>query len=40
MVAEPFFMAFNAGVEFVPAMTGEDLGKDLSAVEAIAKKYM
>lgn len=38
-LAEPWFLAFNAGVEMHPAMTGEDLGKAGPAIEAAAKKY-
>ena len=38
-VAEPFFLAFNARVEFIPAMTAEDLGKAGPAIEDAVKKY-
>ena len=35
--AEPWFLAFDASVEFLPAMTPEDLKN--SGVDAIAKKW-
>ncbi|MBV9355386.1 MAG: hypothetical protein JO023_07640 [Chloroflexi bacterium] len=38
--AEPFFMAFNAEVQFYPAMNAEDLEKGLAGTEAAARKYM
>ena len=38
-LAEPWFHAFNAGVELHPAMTPEDLGKAGPAIEAAVKKY-
>lgn len=38
-VAEPFFLAFNATVEALPAMTAEDLMKAGPAIEAAIKKY-
>ena len=38
-VAEPWFLAFNASVEFHPAMTLADLAKAGPAIEQAAKKY-
>ena len=38
-VAEPFFLAFNAGVELQSCMTPEDLMKAGPAIEAAVKKY-
>lgn len=38
-VAEPFFLAFNATVEFHPAMTAEDLAKAGPDIESAVKKY-
>ena len=38
-VGEPWFLAFNASIEVVPAMTGEDLAKAGPAIEAAVKKY-
>jgi hypothetical protein len=38
-IAEPFFMAFNAEVEFFPVMNAQDLEKGLGGVQAAAKKY-
>ena len=38
-VAEPFFMAFNADVQFYPVMNAEDLSKGLGAAEEAVKKY-
>lgn len=35
--AEPFFLTFNASVEFHPVMSPEDLGK--AGLEEIARKY-
>jgi hypothetical protein len=39
MVAEPFFLAFNASVEVFPAMTLEDLMKAGPHIESAIKKY-
>ena len=36
-LAEPWFLVFNAHVEFHPAMTPEDLGK--AGLEALGKKW-
>jgi hypothetical protein len=38
-LAEPWFLAFNAGVEFLPVMTPEDLEKAGPAIAQAAKKY-
>lgn len=38
-VAEPWFLAFDASVEFVPAMTIEDLKKAGPSIEKAVKDY-
>lgn len=38
-VAEPWFLAFNAAVEFHPAMVAADLAKAAPAIEKAAKTY-
>ena len=38
-VAEPWFLAFNAAVEIVPAMKPEDLAKAEPHIKKAAKKY-
>jgi hypothetical protein len=38
-VAEPWFLAFNATVEFHPVMNAEDLAKAGADMERAAKKY-
>jgi hypothetical protein len=38
-IAEPFFMALKAEIEFYPVMTPEDLGKGGAAIEAAGKKW-
>ena len=38
-IAEPWFLAFDAKVEFHPAMIAEDLEKAGPAIEAAVKKY-
>jgi hypothetical protein len=38
-LAEPWFLAFNATVEFIPVMVPDDLGKAGPAIEAAVKKY-
>jgi len=37
--AEPWFLAFEAGVEYFPAMTPEDLAKGAPAMADAVKKY-
>src|SRR3954466_7734292 len=38
-IAEPWFLAFNAAVEFHPVMVPDDLAKAGSSIEAAVKKY-
>jgi hypothetical protein len=38
-IAEPWFLAFNASIEFHPVMLPDDLAKAGSAIEAAVKKY-
>ena len=38
-IAEPFFLAFNANIEFTPAMTPADLAKAGPDIGAAVKKY-
>jgi hypothetical protein len=38
-IAEPWFLAFNASIECVPAMTPADLAKAGGDIEAAVKKY-
>ena len=38
-IAEPWFLAFNAGVEFHPVMVPDDLAKAGSSIEAAVKRY-
>ena len=38
-ITEPWFLAFNARVEVLPAMTAEDVGKAGPAIEQAAKTY-
>ena len=38
-VAEPWFLAFNAAIEFHPAMVPEDLQKAAPAIEQAVKNY-
>ena len=39
LVAEPWFVAFNAHIELHPVMIGEDLAKAVPGIEQAAKKY-
>jgi hypothetical protein len=38
-IAEPWFLAFKARLEFLPAMSPADLQKAGPSIEAAAKKY-
>jgi hypothetical protein len=38
-IAEPWFLAFNAGIEVLPVMVPEDLAKASGAIEQAVKKY-
>ena len=38
-VAEPFFLSFDASVEFHPAMSPDDLRKAAPILERVAKTY-
>ena len=38
-LAEPWFLAFNADVEFHPVMSAEDVARALPAIEQTIKKY-
>jgi len=38
-IAEPWFLAFNASIEFHPVMVPDDLAKASSAIEVAVKKY-
>jgi len=38
-IAEPWFLAFNASVEFHPVMVPDDLAKAGTAIEAVVKKF-
>jgi hypothetical protein len=38
-IAEPWFLAFNAHVEFHAAMNSEDLAKAAPGIEQAARKY-
>jgi hypothetical protein len=37
--AEPWFLAFNAGIEIHPVMLPDDLAKAGDAIEKAVKKY-
>ncbi len=38
-LAEPWFLAFNASVDFYPAMKPEDLAKAGPSIEQVVNKY-
>ena len=38
-IAEPWFLAFNASIEFHPVMVPEDLARASGAIEAAVSKY-
>ena len=38
-IAEPWFLAFNAGIEIQPVMVPEDLARASGAIEAAVQKY-
>jgi len=38
-IAEPWFLAFNAGIEIHPVMVPDDLAKAGDAIEKAVKKY-
>ena len=38
-IAEPWFLAFNAGIEFHPVMLMEDLARAGESIEAAVGKY-
>jgi hypothetical protein len=38
-IAEPWFLAFNASIEFHPVMVPDDLAKAGAAIEKAVKKY-
>ena len=38
-IAEPWFLAFNAGIEFHPVMRPDDLARAGNAIEAAVKKH-
>jgi hypothetical protein len=38
-IAEPWFLAFDAGIEFHPVMVPEDLARAGSSIEAAVKKH-
>ena len=39
VLAEPWFLAFNAAIEFTPAMKPEDLQKASADIESCARTY-
>ncbi len=39
LFAEPWFLAFNAEVEFQPVMNQEDLKRALTGIETTVKRY-
>jgi hypothetical protein len=38
-IAEPWFLAFNAGIEIHPVMVPDDLARATPAIERAVKKY-
>ena len=38
-IAEPFFLAFNAKLKFMPVMTAQDLAKGVPGIERAVKEY-
>jgi hypothetical protein len=38
-IAEPWFLAFNAGIEFYPVMIPEDLARASGAIDKAVKKF-
>lgn len=38
-ITEPFYLAFNAQVEVMPAMSAEDLGRAIPAIESAVRQY-
>jgi hypothetical protein len=38
-IAEPWFLAFNASIEFLPVMIPEDLAKASGAIDKAVKKF-
>jgi hypothetical protein len=38
-IAEPWFLAFNASIEFHPVMVADDLAKAAGAIERAVKQY-
>jgi hypothetical protein len=38
-IAEPFFLAYNARVTFLPAMSAQDLAKALPGIEKAVKEH-
>jgi hypothetical protein len=38
-IAEPWFLAFNAGIELLPVMIPEDLARAGSSIDKAVKKF-